>query len=309
MVIALGIYGSYFVPQRMHPFDMLKEGELSASTLWGQYHYGAYTVFSHKLLQCVYAFATIISNLPTATCVLLLAGAVLFGKKRNSLEIWYAFVIMACIAVVIILACMDQPSDSRYFGVPILCAVLTIWTAVYNEWITQIIFKKRVLIAILVIICVWNMELAVYQPNIKIFAPVWLVRSRDFGQSVRLGQWYAGEAMSWGEELALAGKKINTLVMNNEIGNVTIYSNYGITWLKNPGYVLKRLKEVDEYTKFDSTSYFVLTKKALFRMTELPPFITEVAPVTTVEYRGEICSWIYSGEQLLEYKDYLLEGK
>lgn len=308
VVIVLGICGSYFVPQRMHPYDMLKEGELSASTLWGQYHYGAYTIFSHKLLQCVYAFATILSNLPTAACMMLLAGSILIIRKRNSLELWYMFVIMACIAVVIILACMDQPSDPRYFGVPILCAVLSIWVAIYNEGVISIKFEKRVLTVVLVMGCVWNMELAVYQPNIKIFAPIWLVRSQDFNQSVRLGQWYAGEAMSWGEELALAGKKINTLVRDNEIEDVTIYSNYGITWLKNPGYVLKHMGEVDEFTKFDATSYFVLTKKALFRMPELPPFITEVEPVTTVEYRGEICSWIYSGEQLLEYKDYFLEG-
>lgn len=308
VMVVLGIYGAFFVPQMMAPYEAVKPGEYSSVVLWGEYHYGAYSLMGHKLLQCIYAFATVICNLPTS--ILILFVVYIFtsfkNKKRNQV---YQYVTTASIAVIVILACMDQPSDPRYFGVSILLMCLSVFVTLYNSFIVTCAewkIKRGIIIGMMGAFICWVAELTLYEPNIKIFSPLWCCRSTEWKRTVRLGHWEAGEAMSWGEELALAGKKINKIVEKKGLAfeSVTIYSSYGQIWLKNPGYVLKSTDEINKDTEFDDTTYFIWTKKSLFRTMELPPFLEEIEPVDTVEYNGEICSWIYSGVQLKEYVPY-----
>lgn len=217
--------------------------------------------------------------------------------------------IVASILVIAILACMNQPSDPRYFGVPTLLVCLAVFITLHNSYMVTCAgqkIKRGIIIGMTGVFVCWTAELIVYEPNIKIFAPTWCFRSAEWKRTVRLGHWEAGEAMSWGEELALAGEKINKIVESKGIPyrDVTIYSSYGQIWLKNPGYVLKSTGEINKDTEFDETTYFIWTKKSLFRMLDLPPFLEEVEPIDTVEYKGEICSWIYEGDQLKNYTYY-----
>lgn len=303
-IVVLGIIGTYCLPLRLDPYDPLVEGEYGASVIWGLYHYGAFSFLSHKFYQCIYSFATICSSLPTIVLFVVFVFGFCMVKYRKKIAIGYSLVLLACIVTVILFSCMNQPADSRYFGVVILCLVISVWTCMHNMFF--IVERKHNVLFWGIMLLVWNYELLVYQPNIKMFSPMWVAHSRSFNENVRLGQWYAGEAMSWGEELAIAGRKINNIVDENEIEkeSVSIYSNYGLKWLNNPGYAIYSTNEIDNNTKFDNTSFFIFTKKNLFRMTELPPFINEVKPIDTIKYKGEIAVWIYTGEQLKVYNKY-----
>ena len=308
IMIVLGIYGVFFVAQMMSPYEAVKPGEYSSVVLWGEYHYGAYSFIGHKLFQIIYAFATVVCNLPTCMLILFLIYifAAFKGKNRDYV---YQYVIVSSILVIAILACMDQPSDPRYFGVPILLMCLSVFITLHNIYIVSCSKKKikrGIITGMTGVFMCWSAELILYEPNIKIFAPTWCFRSAEWKRTVRLGSWEAGEAMSWGEELALAGEKINKIVESKGLSpkDVTIYSSYGQIWLKNPGYKLKSTGEINKDTEFDDTTYFIWTKKSLFRMLELPPFLEKVEPIDTVEYKGEICSWIYEGDQLKNYTYY-----
>lgn len=308
-MIISGIYGAYFVPQMMAPYDQLKEGEYYSKVVWGSYHYGAYSWLGHKVSQIVYAFATVVCNFPAGILFLFGIVIVLLWTRKDT-ELFYPIVIDGCIAVIMVLACMNQPSDPRYFGVPIYLMSLSAFAVFFNGIVVPYgkegRSKKYLCTGVITAFALCMAELAFYIPNIKIFAPAWYVHSKEWKQTVRLGYWYAGEAMSWGEELALAGRKIKQLTQESgmEPGEVTIYVDYGSVWLKNPGFKIKAISSKDPDMRFDDTSYFVLTKKKLFRTVELPLFLDTVEPAAAVAYRGEICSWIYSGSQLADYKDY-----
>lgn len=307
VVLIAGIYGTFFVPQRIGPWDKVDAGEYSSKTVWGEYHYNANSWLGHKAMQIIYAFATLVCNFPTSISILLLMYIILFFRKKINESI-YQIVLGASIAVIIIFACMNQPSAPRYFGVPILLLCLSSWGAIYNSYILDCngYMCKKIITITSGMILLWIIELILYIPNISFFSPLWCYHSKEWGKNVRLGQWYAGEAMSWGEELAIAGRKIDEMVKQGgmDAENITIFSNYGLVWLKNPGYIVKRVSEIDDTVSFDDTIYFVLTKKALFRMEELPPFLYEVEPLMVSEYKGEITTWIYSGTQLENYRYY-----
>lgn len=302
------LYSTYCVPQLIGPYAPVEEGEVSAKVIWGEYHYNAYSYPIHKMMQILYAFATIVCNLPTSFLILFVFYIFLLFRNKISENI-FQWVILGCLTIICLFAVMDQPSDSRYFGVCILLMVLSIISAIYNDYIfyadkekMRKISKQWMLPAIL--LCEW--ELAIYMPNVKIFAPIWNIRTQEWRESVRIGTWYAGEAMSWGEEVAIAGKKINDLIKRDglEPGEVTIYSDYGTTWIMNPGYKLKAMNESFTSVGLDEKTYYIFTKKALFRTNELPPFLYTIEPISTVEYKGEICSWIYKGSQLKKYQDF-----
>ncbi len=309
LMVCGGIYSTYFIPQMMEPYERLKDGERFADVIWGVYHYGAFTLLGHKAAQILYAFATVVCNLPSAT-LLLFAVFIIVLWKEQEMELFYPVVICGCVAVVAILACMNQPSDARYFGVPIYLMSLGTFSVFFNRMLAPCGESKKnislIFAGILGGAVLSLAELAAYMPNVKIFAPVWYCHSKEWKQTVRLGHWDAGEAMSWGEELALAGRKIKGLAEESgmEPGEITIYSNYGQIWLKNPGFTIRSVSDQNLDMRFDDTTYVVLTKKRLFRTMELPDFLDKVEPVDVVAYRGEICSWIYKGSQLIDFKDY-----
>lgn len=309
LMILIGIYGTYYVPQMLSPYAPVEIGEFSSIVVWGTYHYGAYSWVGHKLSQIAYAFATVMSNYPTS--VLLLFLVYIYVVLRKDIEEFCCqIVVLGSVLLIAILACMNQPSDPRYFGVSILLLVICTWIVIYNNQILMLYEKKKkrykTVIGLLVVVCIGFIELAMYVPNVKIFAPLWNYRSTQWKETIRPGQWDAGEAMSWGEELALAGRKINKLRQEDGLveDTITIYSDYGTYWLLNPGYSILPISQAGSSVQLNEATYFVFTKKRLFRMMELPPFLYEVEPIDTVEYRGEICSWIYKGSQLKEYQSY-----
>lgn len=307
LFIGGGVISTYLIPQLLGAYAPVQAGELSVNTPWGEYHYGAYTYVGHKFSQIAYAFATVICNLPTSFLLLLIIYIFLMLKSRID-NIIYQCVILGSLVVICLFAYMDQPSDPRYFGVSILLMILSVLVAIYNQYIFALEadrMKKVFRVVVLPAILLCGFELILYAPNVKIFSPIWCIRTAEWKQSVRIGQWDAGEAMSWGEELALAGRQINKLIEKDGLSanEVTIYSDYGVQWLLNPGYTIKRMTEVDDTTRLNEKEYFVFTKKRLFRTNELPPSIYEIEPIATVKYKGEICSWIYNGLQLKKYGD------
>ena len=207
----------------------------------------------------------------------------------------------------ILFSIAGQPAGERYYAVTILMQVIICYYYIYTgKMEVQVKFKHRIFFGILGML--YMAEMLLFTPNIKIFSPVWVVRSKDYKESIRKGAWYAGEAMTWGEDMSIAGNMIKDMVDKQGIedyGQISIYGNYGSIWLNNPGFKINKINmgsDTVDY-KWDDTEYMVLSKFALYRY-DIPEFIYDVEPTATIEYNGEISSWIYKGSQLEKYKEY-----
>ena len=88
-----------------------------------------------------------------------------------------------------------------------------------------------------------------------------------------------------------------------EPDEITILSNYGAGWPSNPGYNLYFLDRYEGEICFDDKTYFIFNKFKLYRA-DVPDFIHEVDPVYTVNFKGEIGTWVYRADQLSDYKEW-----
>lgn len=306
--IISGILAAYFIPQFLSPFKEIEEGFYNSTDSFNSviYHFGAVNGLQHFIHKVAYAFATILCNYPTVVLLILGLNIYLYIKKSKELmENYFIHIIMfICTIFPILFSVAGQPAGERYYGVTILMMAII---SVYNVYNSKIHFKYNRIIAC--IVCIGFIgEMLIYVPNIKIFSPIWVVHSLEYKNTIRKGEWYAGESMTWGEDMAIAGNMIKDMVDNEGVkdySDISIYGNYGHIWLGNPGFnigVIDKGVNVDGY-KWDNTEYMVLSKFKLYRY-DIPDFIYSIEPVATIKYNGEVSSWIYTGDQLKEYKEY-----
>ena len=271
-------------------------------------YYGAESRAGHFLRGIAYAYATILCNCPTIVMVLFLAGGIilLFGKcKKGQDHLWVQILFSVCIWMPVFEVLSGQPSDYRYYGVTIIMFfVFSLYIVYYNN----MRWNKIGLITGIAAVA-FCLEMLLYLPNYTTFLPVWVRRTEDFKTNVRKGELRSGEAINWGEDFAVAGRLIKQMVEREglyDYEDITVYSNYTITWMKDPGFQLRLFNMPPdlEECKWDETEYFVLSKCMLYRC-DLPEIIENVDPVATVSYNGEISSWIYKGNQLAEYGEYI----
>lgn len=304
-----GITGAYLIRRHVYPFVSYPEGIYQPGKLANQvsYFYGAKTAIGHTIINIIFANAVVITNISTiALIIFMIALLLLLRIKSNSLFLPSLFLIAFVLVPLFTLSGM--PACARYYGVSILlimlCSVYYV-SSFCNEVFTQ--NRNHLAISKSLVVCVvvaYSVEMLMNLPVYNCFSPIWLLRSKTFKETVRQGEWDAAEAISWGEELALAGKMIQDHVEEKEIepDNVTVISNYGIGWYTNPGYHIEYydnwLKQTDRVC--DSNTYFVFAKSMLYR-SNVPGYITDVEPLYKVKIKSETTAWIYNGDQLAEW--------
>jgi len=308
-----GVIGAYCIPQYQTPYREIEIGYYNSPDHFGStiYHFGATNAVVHFIYKLFYAYATILCNYPSVILLLLILEIYILVKRIDIIKESFVHIVMFISLIQpILFSIAGQPAGERYYGVTILMQVLICCYYIYVGKIKiQVNYKCRM--AFCVLGALYMAEMLLFSPNIKIFSPVWVYRSEDYKQSIRKGTWYAGEAMTWGEDIAIAGNMIKDIVDGEgleDYGTISIYGNYGNIWLNNPGFNIGKISKdsgASNY-KWDDTEYMVLSKFTLYRY-DVPEFIYEVDPVATIEYNGEISSWIYRGSQLEKYKEYFDE--
>lgn len=299
-----GAIGAYLIPLRVAPFLEIENGKyISTDSFDGWiYHYGANTAIGHFLAKICYQWATIVSNYPTFLLMLCMSTAViLFAKKYDDGELPCSLFLSSALAMLLMYSVAGLPVDARYYSYPIfvigVCAVY-----ISNKYLVH---ERKQIIGFFYFLCI--VEMVMFIPNVKVFSPIWLWHDHKHNIEVRKGEWYAGEVYFWGEQVAIAGNIIEELIstdVNNE--EVVIYSNYGDTWPRNPGYSVVDLRSQDESDlRFDENTYYVINKFWIFR-SDIPSYLYQIDPVATIRYKGEIGAWIFRGDQLKGYSSELI---
>jgi len=281
---------------------------LADESYWGKVEgalnsFGTKTKIGFYFASYFYTIATIITNAPTVVTLLMCVSIVLFATRKE-IEAFPIFFIVVAGLLLLMYSVTGLEYDARYYASEILITLLCgIWI-LYNT-LDYTTTKKVTAVAMAGI---FQVEMILYCPNIKPFSPLWLVRDEVFKNSINSGLWYAGEAMPWGEELALAGNLISDDIEGNgeAFSDYTIYWNYNGTWISNPGITIAEWGGIDTLKVHDS--YVVLSKFRLFR-NSVPEYVKEVTPWKTLTYRGETAAWIYKGEQLMDYMNHKTEEK
>lgn len=299
-----GIIAAYTISLKIAPWSAIREGYYASTDNFGGviYHFGCKTAAGHFIVKLLYVWAVVVCSYPTFILVIL-AMACFIGlrKKEFARDQLIGGIVLFCSAILLLLyAIAGLPFDAKYYSYSIICMVLCVIYSFCRAGVPSWAGKPMALLGILYLI-----EMALYMPNVKAFSPIWLVRSNEWNTSVRTGEWAAGEAMLWGEDLALAGRRIQRIVEREGVdySEVTIYSNYGRYWIDNPGFYITSTRVAEELV-FSEETYFSLSKFFLYR-SEIPPFIYEVEPIDTISFKGETAVWIYRGDQLAEYKEYI----
>lgn len=307
--IFTGIAGAYLIKRQIFPFVDYPPGVYQPPTTGNEvsYFYGAKTSFGHTVINIMFANASLTANIPTAALAVLIIALILLLKHKRGVFLLQSLFLIAFLFIPLF-TLFGQPADARYFGVTTLlimmCSVYYV-TSFFGELLEQepkyIAFGKSLAVCL---IAAYGIEMLINLPIYNCFSPIWLIRSESFRETVRQGEWDAGEAMTWGEELALAGKIIQKEIAQKEIApnEITIITDYGWNWYTNPGCHIevysRWLQNPDKIC--DSNTYFVFVKFRLYR-SEIPEFITDVEPLYKVKIKGETTAWIYNGEQLAAY--------
>lgn len=299
-----GIIAAYTIPLKIAPWKPIQEGYYASTDAFGSviYHFGCKTAEGHFATKLLYMWAVVVCSYPTPILVILIAACLAGLKKKESAkdQLINGIVMFSSAILLLLYAIAGLPFDARYYSYSIICIVLCVIYSFYRADAPSWPVKQMAILGI-----VYLVEMALYVPNVKAFSPLWLVRSNEWKTSIRTGEWAAGEAMLWGEDLAVAGRKIKKIVEREGVdySEVTIYSNYGREWIDNPGFYIKSTR-ADEELVFSERTYFSLSKFYLYRK-EIPPFIYEVEPIETISFKGEVAVWIYRGDQLADYKEYI----
>jgi len=306
----VGIIGAYRIPVEIHPWFPIQDWEYQAKdSLNGLvFHYRASTYIGHLIYKTCFMSGVIITNLPTAVTALMVFSEIMLFKNRTKLEEKDKPILLVYVAALILLFMYVLSGTPlhvpRYFAFSLFWIVIigATFAIKYMDYSVKMKFAWAIFVGLYLV------EMVIYTPNIMPFSPLWLVHNEKYNNTVRTGEWHAGEVFFWGEDLALGGNLIENYLLdiNKEINDYTayhIYSDYGSVWIDNPGFVINS-KITDE--SFDDHSFYIFSKTRLFRNT-VPDFIYDIDPIMTISYKGEIGAWIYSGEQLLEYKDYFLQ--
>lgn len=311
--VVSGIIGCFVLHRKVYPLVEFPQDVYMSATLFNgvSYFYGAKTKAGHIIADLCFSNAALMASLPTIVGGVLLVSAVTLTKSGGCK---FSFLTKSYYAISLILVpfftLSGQPACARYFGVSIilmcLCSIylLANMGGANNENIVRFPISTRgMCFLILVCLAFYTVEMSINLPIYNCFSPLWLVRDSEFYDTIRQGEWDAGEAMAWGEELAVSGKYLEEYVeeLGLDVRNITIVTNYGINWYSNPGFNIIFFNDFfNQPDRNYENTYFILAKFKLYR-SAIPEYIEEMEPIYRIRIKGETTAWIYAGNQLRDY--------
>lgn len=302
----ISIISCFTVIRGVYPFTEIPEGYyVPGESMNGTtYFYNASTRWGYLLCVAFYSFSVVLTNLPSVILAAAIIACVLAfgrsGRVRNDEEYIIYLIGVLTVFLPVGYSLAGDPAVPRYFGVSVTFIPLL---SIYTIYRYMSDFEK-IKAAEPAMYLLFIAEMLIYIPNYTTFAPVWLYRSPEWKQSVRQGEWATAEAMMWGEDLAIAGTKIEDMLgSDTDYERYTIYGNYGSVWLQNPGFIIKSMLNDADTLSFTEYDYYVFTKFKVYRSPE-PDFLYEIEPDATIKYNGEIAAWIYRGDRIADRTSY-----
>ncbi|WP_207681604.1 hypothetical protein [Desulfonema magnum] len=309
--LLIGVIGNFFPPETfIDPIIPVAPGNYQPPTFNRMAgHYGASGLIPHTLFYSMKCYAVFFDALPTVF-VLLMIVMLLFLKGRGA-SIWWFVIGVSVLAVPLVYGLTLTPAGMRYLNIPLLLFLL------FLLYLFDKLMISRNLRTFIIFITIFAMFLEVmpFAPVHGAFRPVWCNFPDEFNLQPPVGRQRSGAWRGWGEEIMIAGKKIEQMCLQKKANcdDVRLYYIFPGDWLdaKIPVKVLSMLRNELRFTKND---YYVITRSAFMYdgikylkfETVRPPAHKKknplnfdvVPPEFVINYRGYHQSWIFRGDQL-----------
>lgn len=298
-------------PLKIAPMTPILEGKYPSTDIFDGwiYHFSAKSAMMHKFLFTAYHISVNFMTLPSVfifVSFVFICAAV--KKAKGNLKIdstWIVLQIVLFISLCVPAAAsiMGIPPGPRYQSLFILAMIISLIVISFEFLCESNFLKMKKLHGIILsaLFCIFFIgELIPYYPNILLFTPVWYTPPANIQELPKVGNWYCGENMTWGEQNMIAGERIVKYANKNGIStkDIKIYSDYPTNWLNQYGISIQRLSLTQE--NYNPNAFYLFSRFKVFRE-ETPEFLSKIEPIDAIKYKGQTAVWIYTGEQLSKY--------
>lgn len=284
-------------------------------------YFGASTIFGHVLSSIGYAYAVFVNAVPTA--IWCMFGLCLFLRRWNGLPALAppaAYLTLAALFFLpLFMGAAQVPLCNRYFNIFLLlfcCIVCVLWMNAVSS-----LSKPAARTAAGIMVALLLVEVIPFRPVYTAFRPFW----SSYADSVPARTVGNPSWTGWGEEVMLAGKKIERMISGRSTQlcssgkRTALYFFYPGDFLHSCGGSLLDLKLVVPDTpavvsdaqmqlgkqgktcqksavSYGCNDLFLLNRTDC--ITGPLVFPDEVPPLFTISYRGYPMAWVWQGDKL-----------
>lgn len=291
-----------------------------ASAIAKIFHYNALNQIQFYAKSCLAMLIVFVNAMPTYIVILLILVCIWLKKIKGKSEMFLLGIIGifgSIIPVLYGMICMEP--NPRYQNLYIIIITICVLIVFLKRFDTKLIPQICTYVG-LTLTCI---EVVEFAPANTGFFPYWNINHCQYN-NVEIGKmtigWYGG----WGEDIALAGEKIEKYIDDNQLNyeTVNMYMNYHGSWLNNIGYNVYFMPgseylgtgnienlDISSFSLEKNDFYVFVRWGCIAGMTDytVPP--GEYEPIITIKRRGAIEVWIYTGDQLEQYFQSVLDKK
>ena len=298
MLFMVGVIGTYQVKVFLHPcYPIPSENyvpshfAISDRILYIP-HFGASNFLEHIISYIGYGYAVFVNAIPSVYLLIIFLTLVVSYKPSNERDKFdWNLVLLMIFLLPLVYAITSTPVSHRYFNIFLLVVILVVGLA-FNSFLSHFNNKltQRLLVALFIVFL--TIEVLPFRPVFGAFRPIWSTYPDKYLKSPVVGQfnpWWTG----WGEELFLAGKKIETMLKKPIKNEINLYTFYPGRWINMPKDFNARYFPDVEFTHSD---YYIINRQSV--TAERTTMIDGIEPLFTLSYRGFVQAWVYRGDQL-----------
>ena len=296
LVFITGFTGIYLVTKVfIYPYSPISPNDYFPPYVFNHIirHFGVHSLLEHKVYYIGHAYAIFVTAFPLV--YLLMLFFIFIFDKRDPKEILLDWQIVFLLAIFMpfLYAITNTPVSHKYFNIFLFLTILVIGLEFsrvstqfdnFKKWGLVVIFSMALLI-----------EVLPFRPVFSAFRS--LSNWREYKEYPSFGEregW-----MGWGEELFLAGKKLEKMISMSQIkpDKIHLYYLYPGEWINS-----SRIKVYNywnnrvEPQNFKKTDYIVINANNI--IFGLAKGIEQIKPVFTISNRGYTYAWVYRGDQL-----------
>ncbi|MFK5970335.1 MAG: hypothetical protein QM487_09485 [Candidatus Marithrix sp.] len=300
----VGIIGTYQVEAFLYPYYPISPGNyipshfLVSDRILHIWHFGASSYFEHLISYIGYAYAVFVNAIPSVYLLIIFLDVVIY--QSNKLRFDWNLILLMIFLLPLVYAITSTPVSHRYFNIFLLIAILIVGLKLNHLLSDFNQLKQKLLVSLFAVFLIT--EVLPFRPVFGAFRPIWSTYPNEYLQNPIVGQ-VNPSSVGWGEELFLAGKKIETMIEASTGNKINLHKFYPGGWINMPkGFNAQyNFPNIGGFTKSD---YYIINRRSV--MAERVAMIDDIEPLFTLSYRGFIQTWVYRGDQLKYKKQKIL---
>lgn len=309
VTLVVGILASLVLQPYWAPFFPSVHVDLGPAAFNGVVlHFNAGSMLAHRIATAAYPYEVFVAATPTATWLMFVAAVVLRVRHpglpvRPELDVALLGSLLAPAAI----GLQQVPVGHRYMNIMLLLTVIIVLVKFVDavEFADKVVIDQRAVLAAAGLgLALLLLEVAPFAPLYAAFRPIWLNYAHpDWPVAGEMNASWVG----WGEELMLAGKRLQAECVRSPDGRlagvpcaeVTVYTVYPGVWLEPAKRIRsEQWQAVRGREPLTSADYWVFNRSAAVQAFLLMP--DGITPEFTVAFRGFVQAWVFRGDRLAE---------